>query len=183
MSDGDPNPYIDPGPFGEVIIGDMRVECHLVEIDGCSKEEDWNVQKGTKSKGGTASWKGTKVAEKVKLKWRASTAAEYAAMGDLYTMMRPRPGEKPPTFHIINPVVNWGGIGEIALKAPPQPKWLPKEGAWEFDWEFIEYDPTSDAKTGKADPPKPPEDSKDPPTAQSEADKKIAALNREIDKL
>ena len=55
MSTGDPNPYFDPGPFGVVLIQDVLIACTLEEVDGATKPEDWNIQKGTKSKGATAS--------------------------------------------------------------------------------------------------------------------------------
>lgn len=181
MSDGDPNPFVDPGPFGTVIIGDLLVECMLIEVDGAAKPEDWNIQKGTNKKGATPSWKGTKPAEELKLKFRATDEASFAAMGDLYNVVRPKLGEKPPTLHIENAIINWGGIGEIALRKPAFPKHDPKTNSWEFEWEFLENDPSKNANTGPADPAKP--DAKDPPTAQSAADKEIADLTKQVQAL
>lgn len=178
MSDGDANPYYDPGPFGEVIIQDVLVRCTLIEVDGAAKPEDWNVTKGTKSKGSTAAWKGTKSAEALKLKFKATDGPSFQAMTDLLLLVRPKLGDKPPSLHIENAIINWGGIAVIVIKTPPSPKHDAKSNAWEFEWEFLEHDPSADAKTGASDPAKP--DAKDPPTAQSAADKEIADLTKQV---
>jgi len=179
MSDGDPNPILDPGPWGIVLIQDTLIDCTLIEVDGAAKPEDWNVQKGTKSKGATPSWKGTKPAEALKLKFRTDTRpASFQAMTDMLLLVRPKLGDKPPTVHIQNDVINWGGIGTIALKTPAFPKWDAKAAAWDFEWEFIENDPSKDANVGPADPAKP--DPSDPAPKQSAADKEIADLNKQI---
>jgi hypothetical protein len=179
MSTGDPNPLLDAGPFGPVFIQDTIIDCTLIEVDGAAKPEDWNIQKGTKSKGSTPSWKGTKSAETLKLKFRTDTRSEsYQAMTDMLLLVRPKLGDKPPSLHIQNAVINWGGIGVIALKQPAFPKWDAKTGSWEFEWEFLENDPSKDANVGPADPAKP--DASDPAPKQSAADREIAALNKEI---
>ena len=177
----DPNPFFDYGPFGFVIIEDVLVECMLVEVDGATSPEDWNVQKGTNTSGSTSSWKGSKPAETLKLKFRAHDGPSFQAMTDLLLLVRPKRGNKPPSVHIENGIVNWGGIGIIALKQPPTPKYDHKTGAWDFEWEFIENNPSKAASTGAADPAKP--DPKDPATAQSAADKEIADLTKQRDAL
>lgn len=179
MSDGDPNPVFDPGPFGTMTIQDVLIDCTLIEVDGATKPEDWNVQKGTGTKGATASWKGTKPAESLKLKFKTDRRAEsFQAMTDMLLLVRPKLGDKPPSLNIENGIINWGGIGVIALKVPAFPKYDAKTDSWEFEWEFFENDPSKEAKTGPADPAKP--DAKDPPTAQSAADKEIAELTRTV---
>jgi hypothetical protein len=177
MIGDDPNPFLDPGPFGEVRIQDILIECTLTEVDGATKPEDWNLQKGTKSKGSTASWKGTKSAETLKLKFKAHDGPSFQAMTDMLALVRPKLGDKPPSLHIDNAIINWGGIHIIALKQPPSPK-HDKSNAWEFEWEFIENDPSKEVATGPADPAKP--EAKDPPTAQSAADKEIADLTKQV---
>lgn len=181
MSDGDLDPYFDPGPFGFILIGDVVVACTLVSVDGCVKPEDWKVQKGNKTSGANAVWGGTGLAETIKLKFRANDGPSFAAMGDLYTMVRPALGQKPPTLPVENGIVNWGGVGQIALKTPAQPVFVPAQNAWDFEWEFIEYDPSIKADTGAAKAPDP--DGKDPPDKQSEADKEIDKLQKQVDKL
>lgn len=178
---GDANVYYDPGPFGAISFGDVVVECTLEEIDGATKPEDWNVQKGTKSKGGTASWKGTKPAETLKTKFRAHDGPSFQAMTDLLALARPKLGEKPPSLTVDNAWINWGGIHVLALKQPPSPKYDKKTGATDFEWEWLENDPSVATNTGAADPAKP--DAKDPPTKQSAADKEIADLAKQVDKL
>jgi hypothetical protein len=178
MSDGDPNPYFDPGPWGVVLIQDTLIACTLIEVDGATKPEDWNVQKGTKSKGAVPTWKGTKPAEALKFKFRATDEASFNAMTDMLLLVRPKLGEKPPSVHIQNAIINWGGIGVIALKQPAFPKWDAKLGAWDFEWEFIENDPSKDANVGPADPAK--SDPSDPAPKQSAADREIADLNKQI---
>ncbi len=37
MSDGDPNPLLDPGPFGLVYIQDTLINCTLIVTINCSK--------------------------------------------------------------------------------------------------------------------------------------------------
>lgn len=177
----DPNPFEDFGPFGQVIIADTIIACTLIEVDGATSPEDWSVTKGTGTSGATSSWKGNKPAEKLKLKFRAHDPPSFQAMTDLLLVARPKRGDKPPSLHIENAVVNWGGIGVIALKEPPSPKWEEKSGAWDFEWEWIENDPSKAAATGAAAPASP--DAKDPPTAQSAADKEIARLTQEVNKL
>lgn len=178
MSSGDANPYFDPGPFGQILIADVVVAATLTEVDGATSPEDWSVQKGTGTSGATASWKGTKLAEALKLKFRAHDGDAFQAMTDLLLLVRPKKGQKPPTVNIENAIVNWGGIGKGAIKTPPEPKWDAKDGAWDFTWEFQEIGPSTGANTGAAGAPAP--DPKDPPTAQSAADKEIAKLSAQV---
>lgn len=153
---GGPNPYFDPGPFGEVSIDGVLIFSTLIEIDGASKPEDWSKQKGTHTSGETAVWKGTKLAEAIKLKFRAHNFDEYDAQSALLAQVRPKLGDKPPTLGIVNAVINdFGGIENIVLKTPAFPKWIEKSGCWEFDWEFHEDSPSKPANTGVADPANP----------------------------
>jgi hypothetical protein len=176
---GDPNPIFDPGPFGLVYIQDTLIACTLIEVDGATKPEDWNVQKGTKSKGAVSSWKGTKPAESLKLKFRTDTNPDsFQAMTDMLLIVRPKIGDKPPSVNIQNAVINWGGIGVIALKQPAFPKWDAKSNSFEFEWEFIENDPSKDANVGPADPAKP--EGQGQAETMSPADKEIADLNKQI---
>lgn len=181
MSTGDPNPFVDPGPFGFVYIDDVLIETTLFEVDGAAKPEDWDIKKGTKSGGATNHWKGTKSAEKLKLKFRATDEASYAAQGDLYTQLRPKLGEKPPTVTIKNAIINWGGISKVMLITPAFPKWEASKGAWEFEWELGEYSPSKPENTGTSDPSKP--EGADKAAAQSPAEKELADLLKEAKKL
>lgn len=180
-SASDPNPFRDPGPWGFVYINDVLIEATLIEVDGAQKPEDWQVTKGTGTDGATAAWKGTKLAEKIKLKFRATDEASFDAMSDLLAMVRPKLGEKPPTVTIVNAIVNWGGISKVTLHEPAFPKWEDSKQAWEFEWEFIEYAPSKPTKTGPSDPSKPGGGAA--PTAQSAAEKELQDLLKEAKKL
>ncbi len=181
MSTGDPNPFVDPGPWGFVRVDDVLVETKLHEVDGAQKPEDWQVTKGTGSDGATATWKGTKLAEKVKLKFRATDEASFDAQTALRDRLRPKLGEKPPTVTITNAIVNWGGIFKVTLHEPAFPKYDEKNNAWDFEWEFIEYAPSKPTKTGPSDPSKP--GGGDKAAAQSPAEKELADLLKEAKKL
>lgn len=178
---GDPNPFVDPGPWGFVYFDNILVEATLREVDGAHKPEDWQVTKGTGSDGATAAWKGTKLAEKLKLKFRATDEASFDAMTRLLLQVRPKIGQKPPTVVITNAIVNWGGISKVTLHEPPFPKHERKDDSWDFEWEFIEYAPSKPTKTGPSDPSKPADGS--PAAAQSPAEKELADLLKEAKKL
>jgi hypothetical protein len=175
---GDPNPFVDPGPFGFIYFDDVLVKTTLIEVDGCVKPEDWQVTKHVSGDGATAAWRGTKLAEKIKLKFRATDDASYAAQGDLYNQLRPKLGLKPPTVTVTNAIVNWGGIGKVCLHEPAFPKWVSDKHAWDFEWELIEYAPTKQTTTGPSDPAKP-ETSTDGRGKQSPAEKELADLIKE----
>jgi hypothetical protein len=152
---GEPNIYEDDAPFGVIAIQGVEVATHLVEVDGCANAEEWTAQKGTGTSGASNVWKGMKLAESIKLKFRSTDAAGFQAQTDLLALVRPKRGDKPPTLRVENAIINWGGITRIVLKQPAFPKWDKATGATDWEWEFSEDSPSQPADTGKADPAKP----------------------------
>ena len=175
----DPNPLVDPGPFGTISFDDVPVLATLIEVDGATKPEDWHITKGSGSDGATADWKGTKLAEKIKLKFRATTQDEDDDQTRLRDQVRPKIGQKPPSLTVDNGVINWGGIAKVRLVEPAQPKWLADKGAWDFEWEFGEHSPSKPTTTGPSDPAKPESTGGGGTGKQSEAEKELANLLKE----
>lgn len=176
-----PGGPFDPGAFGFVYFDDIIVQATLLEVDGCTKPEEWQITKGSGSDGATADWKGTKLAEKIKLKFRATTDAEYADQGRLRDQLRPKLGQKPPSVTITLAMVNWGGIYKVRLVEPAYPKWVADKRAFDFEWEVGEHAPSKQTKTGASDPAKP--ESADAGGKQSAAEKELANLLKEAKSL
>lgn len=171
----DLNLYDDPGPWGDIAIGPLlMVAAVLVEVDGARKPEEWKVQKGTGTKGATLTWRGTQLAEKLKLKFRVVDDAGFQEMTDLGRIFRPILGQKPATVPVINGFVNGGGIYRIVLEEPAEPKYDHRTGATDYEWGCKEYAPSQTTDVGIAGGPT--KDPADPPTQQSAADKEIASL-------
>lgn len=152
---GEPNPFIDSGPFGRVNIGGIDLPGIIDNIDGCGTPEDWNQQKGTSGNFATSTWKGSKLAEGIKIKMSLYSAFAYAGAYKVRALLRPTRGVKPPTHAINNPIVNFGGITRVTVKDIGFPKWAKSGGYWEWEIELNEVNPSASATTGAADPSKP----------------------------
>ena len=179
----DANPFVDPGLFGFVYLDDVFIACTLIEVDGAAKPEEWQITKGSGSDGATAAWKGTKLAEKLKLKFRATDAASYNAMTAMRDQVRPKLGQKPPSLNITNEIINWAGISKIRLVEPAFPKWEAINRAWEFEWEFGEHAPSKQTTTGASDPAKPESAGGGAGGKQSPAEKELAEAIKEAKSL
>lgn len=150
------NPYVEPGPFGEVFVESMRWPGTVTALDGCETAEEWAVQKGTSGNFATTVWRGAKLAESIKVTNKVYGQQGYADMCALRDFLRPKRGKKPPSKVITNPQINWGGITRVAIKTMAFPKWQDPAGYWLFETELIEYNPSKTAPAGPADPAKPP---------------------------
>jgi hypothetical protein len=145
------NPYIDPGPWGFVLLGGMVLPGVVTEIDGAEKPEEWAVQKGTGSSGATTVWKGTKIAEAIKITLAAVSAEVFDNLYLMRDMLRPKLGKKPPSLILANAIVNFNGIINVALVNVGQPKWEKSGGYWSVEVTLTEYNPSKATNTGPAD--------------------------------
>jgi hypothetical protein len=145
-----PNPYIDASPWGVVDVGGLRLPGVVVSVDGVDKPEDWNVQKPTSKAGATTVWKGTKLAEQIKI---VVALPNDDAFRDYYTVrdvLRPKLGTKPPTLSIVNPIINFSGVTRVSCRNVGAPKWVAAGGYWTGEVLLLEYNPPKPANTGVA---------------------------------
>ena len=148
VASSNPNPYIDPDQWG-MSIGGCNVSGIITAIDGHAKPEEWNVQKGTSSSGATVVWKGTKVAEAIKITVAMIDAGDFEAYYLMRDTLRPKLGTKPPSLTIVHPAINAVGITRVACVDVGPPK--PAAGlSWSYEITLIEYNPTAPAKAGPA---------------------------------
>ena len=151
-----PNPFRDPGPWGRVTIGGYLVPGIVSAIDGAEKPEEWNVQKGSAGNNAVTVWKGTKLAESIKITVVLATETAFDDYAGLVSTLRPKIGEKPPSLAIESPILAANGITRVAVKNIGQPK--PRADlAWTVEIELIEYNPAKPAAAGQASPAKPPD--------------------------
>jgi hypothetical protein len=144
------NPFVFDGQWGQVVVGGVTLPGVVTSIDGANKPEEWNVQKGTGSSGATTVWKGTKLAEDIKI---AIALHDGVSFDDYYTLrdtLRPKLGKKPPSLSIVSPVINFNGITRVACKDISAPKWEPSGGYWTGEISLIEYNPSKPTNTGRA---------------------------------
>lgn len=143
------NPFVDPGPWGFVDVGGVRIPGVVTSIDGCGKPEEWEVQKGTKENNASTTWKGTKLAESIKIVTSLMTAQSFDAYYLLRDTLRPKVGERPPALEIVSPIVNFNGISRVSVKDVLPPKHVPGGNYWTGEIELIEFSPPKPADTGK----------------------------------
>ncbi len=151
---GEPNPFVDSGPWGKVTIGGLDLPGVIESIDGCGTPEEWSQQKGTSGNFATSTWKGAKLAEKIKIKMALYDARTFAGAYKVRSLLRPTRGVKPPSHAIVNPKINFGGITRIVVDDVGAPSWEKSGGHWIYEIELNEYNPAANATTGAADPTK-----------------------------
>ncbi len=150
---GAPNPYVDSGPWGHVYIGGFRVPGVVESIDGAERPEEWDVQKPTKKGGASTVWKGTAIADSIKI----VTSLHDKASVDNYTRMRdllrpPKSTDAPPALPIVSPIVNFNGITRVAYRSMSPPEWVKSGGYWKGTITVIDFSPPKEVKTGVARP-------------------------------
>lgn len=148
------NPYLDPTPWGTVRIGGLTIPGTILSIDGADRPDDWEVQKATDKSGATTVWKGTKVAEDIKVTVALVDSTAVDAYYNVRDTLRP-PGLKPPSHVVENAIINWSGITQVTTKNVTAPKWDASGGYWKGEITLIEYAPPKPASTGKAAPADP----------------------------
>lgn len=149
-----PNPYDDYGPWGFVRIGGLLLPGVVTSVDGVDKPEEWTVQKATSSSGATTVWKGTKLAESIKIALALATRPAFDAYYTVRDALRPKLGTKPPSFLIENAIFNFAGVTRVSTILVAVPKWAAQGGYWTGEVTLLEYNPPKPAKAGPASPAK-----------------------------
>jgi hypothetical protein len=87
------NLYDFPDEASRVELGGVDLDpLHLVELNGCKIEDDWQVQKGTDASGATAVWRGTKLVDDLQLTLEGPDRDSFAMFQTLWDLMKPQPG-------------------------------------------------------------------------------------------
>lgn len=178
------NPYDDPDGWGTITLaGSINFPGIITDITGADREWEWDVKKGTGKKGATATSKGEKVVEALKITCQCPRRSDFDELFAFRDAVCPPSGEKPATFSIQNQVINFNKITRVSIKKFGQPKPDAKGNKWSCEFDFIENNPSSATKTGPQDPAKPDgggaKDKKDgaaPATPKDAADKEIDDL-------
>jgi len=147
------NPYVSFREWGTVTLGGVLVPGIVVSIDGHEKPEEWIIQKGIEVSHAVTVWRGTKLAESIKIVTNLYNRAEFDKYYDVAVALRPKLGKKPPSLGIVNAAINFSGITRISCRTVGPPK--PAPGlSWTAEIDVIEFNPPRLAKVGPADPPK-----------------------------
>jgi hypothetical protein len=147
------NPYVSPGEWGTITVGGVRIPGVILSIDGHEKPEEWIIQKGIEVSHAVTLWRGTKLAESIKIVTNLHNRAEFDKYHDVAIALRPKIGKKPPSLSIVNAAINFSGITRVSVRLPGPPK--PAAGlSWTAEIDLIEFNPPRLAKVGPADPPK-----------------------------
>lgn len=147
-----PNPFLDPGPWGSVLVGGTALPGIVRTIDGAEKPEEWTFQKGSGSNNATSVWKGTKLAEAIKIVLEAPDRTSFDALYAMRDALRPKIGKKPPSLAIESPVINFNGITRISSALIGQPAWNEGRCSWTIELTFCEYNPGKKTNAGAAGP-------------------------------
>lgn len=148
------NPYDRPKEWGTITVGGVLIPGVIVSIDGHEKPEEWIIQKGIEVSHAWVIWRGTKLAESIKVVTNLPNRAMFNKYISEFTpAVRPKIGKKPPSLSIVNAAINYSGIMRVSIRLPGPPK--PAAGlSWTAEIDFVEFNPPRLAKVGPADPPK-----------------------------
>lgn len=147
------NPYVAPKEWGTITIGGVLVPGVVESVDGDEKPEEWIIQKGIEVSHAVTVWRGTKLAESIKVVINLPNRVAFDRYHDVKNVLRPKLGKRPPSLSIVNAGINFGGITRVSVRLPGTPK--PAEGlSWRAQIDLIEYNPPRLAAVGPADPPK-----------------------------
>ncbi len=147
------NPYRSWKEWGQVKIGGMLVPGIIFDIDGADKPQVWLVQMGIAVSNAVSVWRGQKLAETIVIKTHLATEASVDAYYDLQTKLLPKAGKKPPTWPIVNAIINFAKISRVSTRNVLPPKPAPGN-SWMGEIHLIEYNALKPAPIGPADPPK-----------------------------
>lgn len=148
-----PNPYDSWKEWGLVTVGGFLLPGVILSIDGHEKPEEWIIQKGIEVSHATVIWRGTKLAESIKIVTNLHNRAEFNKYWEFAAVVRPKIGKKPPSLSIVNAAINFSGIMRVTIRLPGPPK--PSAGlSWTAEIDLCEFNPPRLAKVGPADPPK-----------------------------
>ena len=113
------NPYDSYKEWGKVTVGGILIPGIILSIDGHEKPEEWIIQKGMEVSHAYTIWRGTKLAESIKIVTNLYNRAEFNKYHDLKTVLRPKLGSKPPSLGIVG---RWlpGRVGLALRHRHPQ---------------------------------------------------------------
>lgn len=168
----DLNPYVDPAPWYTLTIGGLAVPGTIVNIDGDRRPENWAVQMGISVSGAVTVWRGTKIAEAIKIDTVLFDRADVAAYYTLRNVLRPKLGRKPPAHALVNAKINFNAITRISVVDISSPSWNKADGSWLGNVILIQYSPPKPVAAGTVEPPKP--TAEDP--ANVAAEQKLSGL-------
>jgi hypothetical protein len=151
----DLNPYVDPTPWGKVIIDTQTIPGIVTTVNGARRPEEWSVQRGIAVAGAVTVWRGTKIAEAIKIVTILFDRADVQQHYVVKRLLSPKIGKKPPARNVINPHINFAGIIRIARVDVGGPEWIAKEGAWSAEYILIQFAPPRPVPAGTVEPPKP----------------------------
>lgn len=149
-----PNPFRDPGPWGIVTIGGLTLPGVVQSIDGAVRPEEWMIQKGISVSGAVTVWRGTQLAETIKIVVQLLDAKDFDGWYDVRDVLRPKIGRKPPALTIVNPSINFGGITRIACRYVADPKFVKADNSWTGELAMVEFRPPRPIAAGTVEPPK-----------------------------
>ena len=147
-----PNPYRDSGPWGRVAIGGIVLPGVVLSIDGAERPEEWDVQKPTEKSGATTVWKGTNLANAIKIVLALHDEASVDRYYEVRDALRPKQGTRPPALPIDSPIINFAGITRVSCRNPAPPKWVAAGAYWTGTITVIDFSPPKEADTGVARP-------------------------------
>src|SRR5262245_24279216 len=110
------NPYTSFKEWGNITIGGVLIPGIVLSIDGHEKPEEWVIQKGIEVSHAVVVWRGTKLAESIKIVTNLYNQAEFDKYYDVRTVLRPKLGQKPPSLSIVNAAINFSGITRISCR-------------------------------------------------------------------
>lgn len=170
------NPFVDRGPFRNLIIGGYLLPGVIETIDDVDPEEEWAVQPGIGTTFATCVWRRSKLAENIKVTLKLLSQDDYDGYVTARDTLRPKRGKKPPSFGVKNPIFEFNGINRVTVRVVGAPRWQEAKGYWTGTIHLLEYNPPRTTTIGVADPAKPP----DEPTPNDKAEREISDLKDAI---
>ncbi len=148
------NPYVDHGPWGTVAIGGLVVPGVVRSINGAERPEEWSVQRPTIASNAITVWRGTKLAEAIKITTDLPLETDYPKYVAVRDRLRPKIGRRPPTHAIVNAHVNFSDITRVSCRNISAPQWDRGRGVWFGVITVIQYAPPRRVNIGAAKAPK-----------------------------
>lgn len=149
------NPFTNARPWGTITIGGLLIPGVVQSIDGAIRPDIWAVQMGISVSGAVTVWRGTQLAETIKIVTALHNQAAFDAWYDVRDKLRPKIGKKPPALTIENPAINFSGITRVACRHVGPPMWQKQGGYWTGEIALIEFRPPKPIPAGTVEPPKP----------------------------
>lgn len=169
------NPHRFPDEWGRVYLSNWLVPAILVAVNGAKLEDEWAVQRGIGTTGAVTIWRGTKPVEGLVLTFDAPDEERFDSLYDLYGRLEPKPGKRPPTLSIRNPIINFIKVDRVCRKSWEGPRSTSGLG-WQVDLGLIQYKPPIIIPAGPADPAKLPAE----PTPVDAAEAAIKSLQAQV---